>query len=232
MSLRPLRLAPLVAGLALVLAGCGDDVADTLGGGTETITVEIGTGPNRSGDEGDAAPTRPAGEPPQVPGDEACDGARAPITAERTDAAERTLVCLTNAVRRREGLGELATDDRLARAASDRSQAMAQEDYFGHDGPGDSTVTREVRDTGWVPSGESWLVGENIAAAPRGAATPARIMRGWLDSPSHRENILNEHFAEIGIGVVAAMPSDRPAGATVTQVFGVTGPAARAAQTR
>ena len=57
-------------------------------------------------------------------------------------------------------------------------------------------------------------------------------MRGWLDSPSHRENILNPAFAQIGLGVVAAMPSDKPAGATLTQIFGVTGAAARRAQTR
>ncbi|MBW3609448.1 MAG: phosphoenolpyruvate carboxylase [Actinobacteria bacterium] len=201
---------------------------------TRTITIEIGRDSAESGDRrGDAAPKRDRSRPPQVPGDEACDGARDPIAAGNLRQAESALRCLTNAVRRQKGLGRLRFDDRLARAAATRSKAMAEANFFGHYGPGDSSVRTAVRGTGWIPKGKSWLLGENIAWAEQGAATPARIMRGWLDSSTHRANILNRYFEEVGLGVVAAVPKKgAAAGGTVTQIFGVTGNAARKAQTR
>lgn len=108
---------------------------------------------------------------------------------------------------------------------------MAQANYFGHAGPGGSNVRAAVRRTGWIPQKRSWLLGENIAWAPEGGATPARIVRSWLDSPTHRANILNEHFDEVGHGAVAAVPEKgADPGATATAIFGVTGQAARKAQ--
>lgn len=46
-------------------------------------------------------------------------------------------------------------------------------------------------------------MGENIAA---GFSTPASVMQGWMDSQGHRENILNPHYREIGVGYYAGGP--------------------------
>jgi uncharacterized protein YkwD len=54
-------------------------------------------------------------------------------------------------------------------------------------------------------------VGENLALAP--SVDLAHI--GLMNSPSHRENILDPNFKRIGIGIIDADPY----GKMITQVF-------------
>ena len=56
-------------------------------------------------------------------------------------------------------------------------------------------------------------VAENIAAGQRDAA---EVVRGWMNSPGHRANILDAELTQIGVGLV----SGGPYGTTWTQVFG------------
>ena len=65
-------------------------------------------------------------------------------------------------------------------------------------------------------------IGENLAWGTGALATPASIMQAWMNSPGHRENILDPEYREIGIGVVAGNPSTATgAGATYANAFGV-----------
>lgn len=41
------------------------------------------------------------------------------------------------------------------------------------------------------------MVGENIAAGQRSAK---EVVQAWMDSPGHRENIMNPKFRELGMG--------------------------------
>lgn len=43
------------------------------------------------------------------------------------------------------------------------------------------------------------MVGENIAAGQRSAK---EVVQAWMDSPGHRENIMNPKFKELGMGYV------------------------------
>jgi uncharacterized protein YkwD len=56
-------------------------------------------------------------------------------------------------------------------------------------------------------------VGENIACGQR---SPAEVVRGWMDSPGHRANILKRDFTHIGIGLAGGSR----AGTYWTQLFG------------
>ncbi|NJR62658.1 MAG: hypothetical protein HC769_29995, partial [Cyanobacteria bacterium CRU_2_1] len=38
---------------------------------------------------------------------------------------------------------------------------------------------------------------ENVA---QGQKTPSEVVRSWMKSPGHRQNILNPNFTEIGVG--------------------------------
>ncbi len=40
-------------------------------------------------------------------------------------------------------------------------------------------------------------LGENIAG---GCATPQKVVEQWMESPGHRQNILNKDFKELGVG--------------------------------
>jgi uncharacterized protein YkwD len=46
-------------------------------------------------------------------------------------------------------------------------------------------------------------VGENIAAGTR-PLTPATIVGMWIQSPPHRENLLDRSFRRIGVGVAGS----------------------------
>jgi uncharacterized protein YkwD len=63
-------------------------------------------------------------------------------------------------------------------------------------------------------------LGENIAWGSGTFATPRSIMREWMDSPGHRDNILRAKFREIGIGVVTGTPVGISGGAVYTTDFG------------
>jgi uncharacterized protein YkwD len=89
--------------------------------------------------------------------------------------------------------GALALDAALARAALAHSRDMAEHDAFDHRGRDGSTPTVRVERAGF---GAHRIVGENIAA---GAMTPAQVTQGWLQSPAHCENIMDNRFTLIGI---------------------------------
>ncbi|MEX0168346.1 CAP domain-containing protein [Streptomyces sp. LMG1-1-1.1] len=104
------------------------------------------------------------------------------------------VVALANAERERSGCGPLRAEGHLRTAAQGHADDMAARDYYRHDTP-------EGRDAGdrITGAGYAWSTwGENIH---RGPQTPARAMEDWMESPSHRANILNCAFRDIGVGV-------------------------------
>jgi uncharacterized protein YkwD len=82
----------------------------------------------------------------------------------------------------------------LDRAAQRHAEEMARRGYFDHRAPDGSEPRDRVRRAGYRPR----LTGENIAFAPESAE---EVVRGWLDSPGHCENIMDARFREIGIGL-------------------------------
>jgi uncharacterized protein YkwD len=69
---------------------------------------------------------------------------------------------------------------------------MARHAYFEHDDLSGHTPADRVRAVGYLEK----LVGENIAYGPESAD---EVVKGWLDSPGHCENIMDPRFAEMGI---------------------------------
>lgn len=100
---------------------------------------------------------------------------------------------LTNEFRSQNGLPPLTLNTQLNAAALEQSQDMAQEDFFDHIGLDGSTPATRAQDQGYNFS----FIGENIGA---GYQTPGEVVQGWINSPGHRENLLNPNYAEIGIG--------------------------------
>ncbi len=103
------------------------------------------------------------------------------------------VIRLTNAERRKRGLEPLAPNRNLARAAQFHADFMARNDCFAHRCPQEPPLAHRVGRAGYAYRG----VAENIAA---GAPTPTDVVRGWMDSPGHRANILSPEMREIGIG--------------------------------
>jgi uncharacterized protein YkwD len=82
-------------------------------------------------------------------------------------------------------------------ASTDHARDMASRGYFDHDTPEGVTPTDRLAQTGYAWS----LTGENIA---RGGMSPEEAMHGWLASPGHCANIMDQRFTEMGFGLAAA----------------------------
>lgn len=122
-------------------------------------------------------------------------------------AEEQTLLDLTNAERKKEGLPALKASLKLCRAARGHSANMARQKALDHTLDG-KTFDQRIDDTGYQ-AGEA---GENCA---HGADAPAGAIEMWMQSDGHRGNILSGVYGEIGIGIGVTDEGER----YWTQVF-------------
>ncbi len=109
-----------------------------------------------------------------------------------SDFASR-VVNLTNAFRNTNGLASLKVNSKLTTIAQTYSQTMATQDFVAHQSLDGSQPWDRMTAGGykWVRSAE------NIAA---GQQTPEEVVQSWIDSPSHRANLLDPQLKEIGVG--------------------------------
>ncbi len=145
----------------------------------------------------------------------------APRTAPTIRLA-RAAVCLINNRRTARGLSRLRINNRLSKAAKWHTHDMVHRSYFGHVSRRGRDVVDRLYGARYLGGRISWAVGENLAWGSGNRGTPREIVRAWMNSPGHRQNMLDRRFREIGIGVIANGPvrTDLPA-ATYTTTFGV-----------
>jgi uncharacterized protein YkwD len=140
-------------------------------------------------------------------------------------------LCMIDRVRVMHGLHRLRDNRRLRVAARRHSRDMVARHYFDHVTPTGVTMVTRILRTHYTRASAPWTLGENLAWGTQRLATPAEIVRAWMHSPAHRENILFRGFREIGIGIARSVPSHRgpvatsaaDAGATYTTDFGARG---------
>lgn len=127
---------------------------------------------------------------------------QARAVATRPDLS-RAILAEVNALRADRGLRPLRASSPLRRAAERHSLDMASRGYFSHNSADGSTFSERVRR--FYPSRgyREWRVGENLLwASPD--VDPARAVRLWLQSPSHRRILLAANWREAGLSAVHA----------------------------
>ena len=82
----------------------------------------------------------------------------------------------------------------LAGVARGHATDMAVHDYFEHQDLAGQSPADRVRAAGYSEK----LVGENIAYGPKSVE---EVVKGWLASPGHCQNIMDPHFVQMGIGL-------------------------------
>jgi uncharacterized protein YkwD len=108
---------------------------------------------------------------------------------------EDKLLILVNHERSGRGLPELQFDPLLRTMARAHSQKMIQENQLAHDFPGYEKLADRAVQAGLHFSD----IGENVA---KGDTFIMRFFHEQLmSSPGHRENILSDHFRQLGIGI-------------------------------
>lgn len=106
------------------------------------------------------------------------------------------IVVLANASRNSEGIAKLSINSKLATAAYNKANDMLEHDYFAHTSPDGKTPWDFIKaaDYNYVYAGENLSIGYTDAQ---------ELHDAWMNSASHRENIMNGNFEEIGIAVVS-----------------------------
>lgn len=113
---------------------------------------------------------------------------------EMNETNERQLIDLTNVFRVRHGMGSVEIETELALVAQKHSEDMALENYFSHESPNYGNLENRLEEA----QINYKTAGENLAA---NYYDPLEVIHGWLNSPDHRQVLLNEDFTHLGVGV-------------------------------
>ena len=118
-----------------------------------------------------------------------------PKTSFFADITKTSLIQLANDARREAGQSPLIANSKLDQAAYLKALDMLDHDYFSHNSPNGITPWF------WFSEAEYdyKYAGENLAI---GFVDSQEVNTAWLESPSHRKNILNDKYSEIGLAVV------------------------------
>ena len=124
------------------------------------------------------------------------------------------MLAAVNEFRSENGVEPLVWCSALANSALGHSVDMANRQFFDHVNPdGDDPFARLLA-AGYGENG-----GENIAV---GYESVALVMEAWIDSPGHRENLLEPGFVDFGEGHITGEYMGSPA-IYWTQNFGFSG---------
>jgi uncharacterized protein YkwD len=144
-----------------------------------------------------------------------CAGADDPVGASGAGDAERAVKCLIEARRDDDSLDR---DPRLDDAAASHNRHMLETSCFAHECPGEPSLEGRIRRSGYGDGADRFGYGEILAS---GSMTPAEAVRAWMDSPAHRDALLDRSFEDVGIAVAKGTPRDsRGSDATYTVDFG------------
>ena len=126
--------------------------------------------------------------------------------------AASVLVDLTNDARLAYNETPLIRNAKLEEAAAMKGADMAKNGYFAHESPTGVTPWHWFKEVGYT----FLYAGENLAI---NFTESKDVENAWLNSPKHRENILNGKFSEIGIATVEGVYNNAPT-TFVVQMFG------------
>ena len=116
---------------------------------------------------------------------------------------ERQVLLAINDVRRQHGLQTVRLDPGLGSAAREHSRSMAEHGFFAHTSWDGSAFWTRLEAVYKQVKGRSWTAGENLAwASP--SLSAQEVVKLWMHSSPHRENLLARKWHDIGLGTVHA----------------------------
>ena len=127
---------------------------------------------------------------------------------------QKKIIELTNLERQKAGLPPVTENLSLDTAATAKAVNMFQENYWAHFAPSGKTPWDFMQGAGYKFS----YAGENLA---KNFYTSEDVVNAWVASPSHKENIVNSKYREIGIAVVDGVLNGQKT-TLVVQMFGTT----------
>ncbi len=118
----------------------------------------------------------------------------------------------TNKMRNEVGVADLKLNATLSRAAAAKANDMFAKDYWAHNSPDGKEPWDFI-----VAAGYDYLyAGENLAVDFNDSD---HVVEAWYESPSHKANLLNSKYTEVGFAVVDGELEGRKT-TLVVQMFG------------
>ncbi|MBM3205495.1 hypothetical protein FJZ41_01425 [Candidatus Shapirobacteria bacterium] len=112
-----------------------------------------------------------------------------------SDIAPERVVEITNQKRAEQGLNPLTVNGQLNEAAQRKAGDMFAFNYWSHVSPSGRSPWSFFQEVGY----KYLFAGENLA---RDFMNSDAVVSAWMNSPTHRDNILNGNYKEIGLAVV------------------------------
>lgn len=129
-----------------------------------------------------------------------------------TDITVEKLLQLTNQERINNGLQPLTYNEKLSQAAQEKAKDMFSKNYWAHYGPDGTTPWDFILSSGYKYE----YAGENLA---KDFMFSKDVVKAWMDSKTHRENVLRPNYDEIGFAVVNGVLNEEET-TLVVQMFG------------
>lgn len=114
------------------------------------------------------------------------------------------LLDATNAERRENGAGSLVMSERLSSAAAMKVDDMFTNQYWSHESPTGTKPWQWFKAAQYTYS----VAGENLA---KNFYSTEGTVHAWMNSPSHRQNMLDPRFKEAGFAVKSGELDGKPA---------------------
>lgn len=119
------------------------------------------------------------------------------VLGVKSDFSASSLLHDTNAQRAGAGEQALTLNGDLSAAAQAKADDMVRSNYWAHTSPTGKTPWAFITASGY----RYQSAGENLAY---GFASAAASVTGWMNSPEHRDNILNSGYRDVGFGVASS----------------------------
>ena len=134
-----------------------------------------------------------------------------PLSAYFSDITSEKIIELTNIERIKSGQKSLTANQLLTQAAYKKGQAILEAQTFKHNF-NDKKFSQWIIDSGYKYS----YVGENLAID---FINSKNLINAWLDSETHKRNLLNPYYTEIGIAIIEGKFLNQDS-ILVVQIFG------------
>lgn len=125
---------------------------------------------------------------------------------------QKKIIELTNQERAKKGLPPVSENEALNKAATLKAQNMFDENYWAHFAPSGKTPWDFILGSGY----RFTYAGENLA---KNFYNTEGVISAWMTSQTHRDNLLNSKYEDIGIAVVEGVLNGQKT-TLIVQMFG------------
>lgn len=137
---------------------------------------------------------------------------------QASDLSASNILQAVNAQRSLRNLTILNTNNKLGFAAQSKADDMQARHYFAHVDPDGHYVWDKIVAAGYTPYLE---LGENLAIEFYDTDS---LVSAWMNSPTHRANLLNDGFRDQGMGLTFGNTTQNQYHSAIVNTFGTLAP--------